>query len=136
MVLYFFFGCCYSENHFAKSSYELNNYRAARDFIIFSSANSNPQAIYAIIRFPWNCIVHGLKRSCGFIFFLHFAFFFRFLAVAFFLLSPDYCFHDEQCKKNGRESTANQKDKTRTSYTEMNASMAGEKKQKLITTSN
>lgn len=70
MVLYFFFGCCYSENHFAKSSYELNNYRAARDFIIFSSANSNPQAIYAIIRFPWNCIVHGLKRSCGFIFYI------------------------------------------------------------------
>lgn len=62
---------------------------------------------------------------------LHFAFFFRFLAVAFFRLSPDHCFHDEQCKKkNGRESTANQKDKTRTSYTEMNASMAAEKKSK------
>lgn len=33
-------------------------------------------------------------------------------------------------KKNGRETTANQKDKTRTSYTEMHASMAGEKKSK------
>lgn len=71
--------------------------------------------------FPWNCIVHEMKRSCGsscvcwcFFWFFHCGLFFRL-----------HCFHGEQCKN---QNTAKRKDKTRTSHWNACISMAKRRK--------